>query len=1175
MGRLPGARSQLIVSLIWTSLALGFLLACDLLLFRGALLEGKVYYRSDTVTYYFPVADRLVDALREGQLLLWTQHIFGGFPLFADGEAGMLYPPNLIAYLLLPEPDAFIWSRVARYFMAAVFTFAYLHTLRLNRFAATVGALSFAFGGFLVTQMHHTNVANTAIWLPLTLAMVELAVRHVGRARWLYATGAGTSVGIQALALHVQPLLMSGFFLAIYLPFRVLLCPIARPVRKGREGDCQPLQGDADSHGAGDKPRRGAGGRRSLRGWVAGRLRPARDLLLGANILGIAEPAPTSSRSRGCPNPDGPSGIDRDPEREPERPSALGTTLAPGQADGPAGPPACTPGAGAAGPGGGETRDASERSVAPAPHLMAGAVELVPTLARVGRWAGHFLVKGFHRTVLACLLLAFVPAIAFGIAAAQVLPLVELGFYSFRGPGVTYQFATSYSMPVQNLVNLLFPYFYRYTNFFYWSLWSEWETTIYTGIGPLVLAAVALIFVRSRMVLFFAVATAASVLLAFGSYSPYPLYEQLWHLPGFSSLRVPGRFGMLITFSVAVLAAYGVDWLCRTLRPMSGEPEPRDRRRRFSRAVSVNGFAIFLVGLLTATAAVFWWLVSFRIWIEREPWAVKRMVEESYLSLRNDRPWLTSDMVLSFLNYSLDPTNPKTATSLALMLGVFLLLFCWFAFRRLWRGWATLLVALVAADMLLFAQDFHPTVHVNQLSSPESATRWLMAQNGDGMTRVYTPRDIRKTEPNKLLPFQVSEIAGYSSLETVRHQQYMGKLNEFDRTLLDLYNVRFVVLPKRPPALPSYESTSYHPNRPLADGPRGNRGSHVTFYVDPPVKADEVAFVSNLRSADGIPQNADVADIVVVDDKGERVTLKVKAGRDTAEWAWDRPDVTPHVAHQKPRVVDKVWASDAEGRRYQANLYYGRLPLGKTRTVSRVEFHYTNPKGAVRLYGMMLWEKPSTAHQLLSSNRYIPRYEDDEVQILENPSRLPRAFLVPTARIVKRWEILDLMAHGDFDPTKTVLLETEDRMEPRALPIPDPGVPDPKVVEAWLQGNPDGTPGTAEIVRHRSTEVQIRTNSSRNAVLFLSDSYYPGWKALVDGRPSQVYRANYLFRAVLVPEGEHEVQFRFEPDSFALGTDISLFTLWGLLILWFGLVAWSPMVRLARRQVKLWRARAS
>jgi hypothetical protein len=762
-----------------------------------------------------------------------------------------------------------------------------------------------------------------------------------------------------------------------------------------------------------------------------------------------------------------------------------------------------------------------------------------------------------------------IPAIAFGIAAVQVLPLVELGMFSFRGSGVTYQFATSFSMPVQNLVNLVFPYFFRYTNYQYWSLWSEWETTIYVGIGGLVLAGVAVLFVRSRMVVFFTLVAALAVLLAFGSYSPYPLYERLWLLPGFSSLRVPGRFTMLVTFSIAVLAAHGVDWLCRTLRPIPAS-SLGGRWPRFARAASVHGFALYLMALLAAMAGVVWWIVDFRIWIEKEPSAVKRLVEQTYLSLRNDRPWLTSDMVLSFLSYSLDPTNAKTATSLALMLAVFLLLFAWFAFRRLWRVWATLMVGLVAVDLLLFAGGFHPTLRIDQLSSPNSAAGWLMAQNGDGMTRVYTSPEVRKTEANKLLPFRISEIGGYSSLETERHQQFMAKLREFDKPLLDLYGVRFVVVPKRLKAQPSYELTAYHPNHPLADGPQTNRGAHVTFHVNPSVKADEVAFISNLRNAESIPQDAEVADIVVTDTGGQRVTLKVRAGRDTADWSWDKPDAAGRIAHRKAVVADHVPTVDVTGARYQANLYHGRLPLDKTRTVTRVEFHYNYPMGAIRLYGMMLWERPSTAHQLLDRDRFVARYEDDEVQILENPSRLPRAYLVPTARIVDRWSILDTMANGDFDPTKVVLLETRSRLtsSPLSLLPPDTGVPDPQDVQAWLQGNPDGSPGSARIVADQSTEVDVETRGSRNALLFLADSYYPGWEALVDGRPAPIYRADYLFRAVPVPSGEHRVRFLFQPESFALGARISGFTLASLLLLWTVVLAVSPLGRWGWRRAR-------
>lgn len=1003
--------------------SLTFLLAAVLVLFRDAILDGQVFYRSDTLLYYYPIADRMADVLRDGRLMLWTPYLFGGFPLFADGEAGMLYPPNLVAYLLLPEQQAFIWLRVLRYFLAAAFTFAYLRTFRLNHFAAVIGALSFSFGSFMIGQMHHSNLANTAIWLPLVLTFIELAVRSVRRRRWFYATCAGASLGVQSLGLHVQPLILTGFFLAMYVPFRVLLCPIAWP--------------------EGWKP------------WV---------------------------------------------------PRSLGRRAA----------------------------------------LFAG-----------------FAVSVLHRGLLALLLLVLVPVTALGLAAAQVVPLLELATFSFRGRGVSYQFATSFSMPVQNLVNLVLPYFFRYTNRqWYWSLWTEWETTIYVGVACLALALLAAVFVRNRLVPFFAFVAVVSVLLAFGGYSPVPLYDQVRHWPGFSALRVPARFTMLTTFSLAVLAAFGVDWLCRTLRP--GTATPSTRWTRLSRAVAVHGLPVYLMGLLVAAGGIVWWLASFRMWIEKDPGAVQRLVQERYLSLRNIRPWLTPETTLNYLSYSLDLTNPSTTLPVGLILATFLLLFAWLAFRRLWRVWASALVLLVAGDMLLFSSDFHPAISMSQLSKPNSATEWLMSQNVDGRQRVFTSLEAHKTEANKMLPFRVPEITGYSSLETKRHEDYVARLREYEKGLMDLYSVRFVVLPRRPSALPSYEHTSYNPYRPLADGPRDGRNAHATYYMNPPVKTDEVLIISNLREAADIPQGAEVGEIVVVDSSGERVPLKVRAGEHTAEWAADRSDVVPLLRHSKVRVADGFSATDLEGRPYKLNLYLGEIKLDKTRTVERVEFRYQNPKGKMRLYGMMLWENPWTAHQVLGRNKFIPRYEDEEVAIFENPSRLPQAYLVPAARVLNRADVLDTIAQGSFDPERVVLLESQEGQEGAA----DPSKIDPQALEGWDGARPAAGIGTAEIVEYRSTDVRIRTSSERNAWLFLADSFYPGWKAFLDGRETKIYRADHLFRTVQLPAGQHDVRFVFEPESFASGVRLSGLTLVILVLAWTALLGGPALYFWMRRAPK-------
>ena len=81
------------------------------------------------------------------------------------------------------------------------------------------------------------------------------------------------------------------------------------------------------------------------------------------------------------------------------------------------------------------------------------------------------------------------------------------------------------------------------------------------------------------------------------------------------------------------------------------------------------------------------------------------------------------------------------------------------------------------------------------------------------------------------------------------------------------------------------------------------------------------------------------------------------------------------------------------------------------------------------------------------------------------------------------------------------------------------------------------------ITSYENTKVAIEADSPSQGILFLSDTYYPGWKAFIDGREVPVYRANYAFRAVVFPQGRHTVEFIYRPRSFFLGGAISLIAL--------------------------------
>ena len=105
----------------------------------------------------------------------------------------------------------------------------------------------------------------------------------------------------------------------------------------------------------------------------------------------------------------------------------------------------------------------------------------------------------------------------------------------------------------------------------------------------------------------------------------------------------------------------------------------------------------------------------------------------------------------------------------------------------------------------------------------------------------------------------------------------------------------------------------------------------------------------------------------------------------------------------------------------------------------------------------------------------------------------------------------------------------------------------------WLDERPErGDPvGTVEIVSYESDAVRLRAQTTRPALLVLSESYFPGWEAIVDGRATAILRANALVRGVAVDAGSHIVEFRYRPTSLRRGLMISaasLVVLVGMLV---------------------------
>lgn len=162
----------------------------------------------------------------------------------------------------------------------------------------------------------------------------------------------------------------------------------------------------------------------------------------------------------------------------------------------------------------------------------------------------------------------------------------------------------------------------------------------------------------------------------------------------------------------------------------------------------------------------------------------------------------------------------------------------------------------------------------------------------------------------------------------------------------------------------------------------------------------------------------------------------------------------------------------------------------------------------------------------VQGSRFVKVYSG-EIDIYLNNNYIQRAFVVNKARVINDGdEALKLLYSGNFDPSKEVIIGSD-------LPAEFKGL-----IESPLAKN--NSPSSIAMYRHDRVTVDVDMND--RGVLVLSDTFYPGWKAFVDGAEKTIYRADYIFRAVPLEKGRHRVEFRYEPDSFRIGAIISLLT---------------------------------
>lgn len=190
------------------------------------------------------------------------------------------------------------------------------------------------------------------------------------------------------------------------------------------------------------------------------------------------------------------------------------------------------------------------------------------------------------------------------------------------------------------------------------------------------------------------------------------------------------------------------------------------------------------------------------------------------------------------------------------------------------------------------------------------------------------------------------------------------------------------------------------------------------------------------------------------------------------------------------------------------------------------------------LLGVKYFVYYNDLNSILSSDQIFPNdnfpilFKNDRWYIFKNNFSLPRVYFVDNYLIEKNpQKILDTFFDKNFDIANKLILEEK-----------------PIFPQSTLKNNSNLISSTT-ITEYTPEEIKIIVINNKNSLLFLSDNFYPGWKAYINGVSTKIYRANYTFRALPISKGQHEIVFKYQPLSFFVGAAISVSSIFLMLVI--------------------------
>jgi len=555
----------------------------------------------------------------------------------------------------------------------------------------------------------------------------------------------------------------------------------------------------------------------------------------------------------------------------------------------------------------------------------------------------------------------------------------------------------------------------------------------YLGLLPLSLAALGIWSNPRKIKWFFLSLILLGFFLAFGRWNP--IYPYLQRIPIFNLFRVPARFLLWTTVGLVGLSVLGLEVALAKHAHLIG------RWGWLGAGAILVGVAVMAALVLTRGSADE--LVALWRWL---PLGLAVMIVLLWITLNHLPRWV-------------------------------------------WTALASILLVLdLYAYGAVLDRTYNTVAPIAQVRQAPAVAAFL-AQDQD-IYRLYTKEEILPISsvqkesfyPNYGLTYGFSSVNLYMPLIPADYQQYLQGMTA---ARLDALNVKYYLIPQ---LLPVDESSElYDVYNPYASLPY-NRWLEIS-----PTSVSKLQLESYLSHSAGLQQGDLAAELILRSEAGTVISLPIRAGIESAEWAYERPDVGKVIAYAAPPIASTFPARsgfpavDHLGHTYLASWVF-TTPM----TITAIYIHPILPEAYVRLEQVHLLSPTGQdvlLNHLLGLGDHHIVYRSEDVLVYRNADARPRAYTLAMSEVQRTGNEISLP------------------VRPNSLIA-------------------------AQILEYSSQRVRFRVKLTEPGYLVLADLAYPGWQATVDGRPTEILRADTIFRAVGLEAGEHTVEFSYRFSWF-------------------------------------------